>query len=203
MITGFKYFPDYLNREEQKELLEELRAKIQQNPLFLPTMPGTGKPLSVKMTSFGPLGWVTDKNNGYRYQENHPVTGKPWLPIPDKLLALWHDLTGYPEDPECCLLNYYHDEKSKMGLHQDKDEDEMAAPVFSLSLGDTAIFRLGGVTRKGPTNFTKLASGDIVILAGAARHAYHGVDRILHGSSKLLKNGGRINLTLRRVTTPS
>ena len=200
MITGFKYFPEFLNRNEQKDLLEELRVKIQTNPLFLPTMPGTGKPFSVKMTSFGPLGWVSDNKTGYRYQALHPITGKPWLPIPDKLLSLWNDLANYPAPPECCLLNYYHNEKSKMGLHRDQDEEEMQAPVFSLSLGDTAIFRLGGLTRKGPTDFTKLSSGDIVILTGEARHAYHGVDRILHGSSQLLKNGGRINLTIRRVT---
>ncbi|MEH6629495.1 MAG: alpha-ketoglutarate-dependent dioxygenase AlkB [Halopseudomonas aestusnigri] len=201
MISGFKYLPEYLSRDEQKVLLEELRTKIQQNPLFKPQMPDTGKPFSVKMTNFGSLGWVSDKDQGYRYQSTHPSTGNPWLPIPDTLLKLWNEITDYPAEPECCLLNYYHHEKSKMGLHRDEDEDEMVAPVFSLSLGDTAVFRLGGLSRKGPSNFIKLASGDIVILGGEARKAYHGVDRILHGSSQLLKNGGRINLTMRRVTT--
>ncbi len=201
MITGFKYLPEYLSRDEQETLLEDLRAKIQQNPLFNPRMPGTGKPFSVKMTNFGPLGWVSDKEQGYRYQPTHPATGEPWLPIPETLLKLWEKITEYPAPPECCLLNYYHHEKAKMGLHRDEDEEEILAPVFSLSLGDTAIFRVGGLTRKGPSNFIKLGSGDIVILGGEARKAYHGVDRILHGSSKLLKHGGRINLTLRRVTT--
>ncbi|WP_419902961.1 alpha-ketoglutarate-dependent dioxygenase AlkB family protein [Kiloniella sp.] len=202
MISGFKYLPEYLDRDEQEALLDELRVNIQKSPLFNPQMPGTGKPFSVKMTNFGSLGWVSDKDQGYRYQSIHPITGNPWLPIPETLLKLWEKITGYPVLPECCLLNYYHNEKSKMGLHRDEDEEEMLAPVLSLSLGDTAVFRLGGLTRKGPSNFIKLASGDIVVLGGEARKAYHGVDRILHGSSQLLKHGGRINLTMRRVTTP-
>ena len=89
-----------------------------------------------------------------------------------------------------------------MGLHQDRDEQDFDAPVLSLSLGDTAIFRVGGTSRGGKTVSLKLASGDALLFGGEARLAYHGIDRILAGSSGLLPQGGRINLTLRRVTKP-
>ena len=90
-----------------------------------------------------------------------------------------------------------------MGLHQDRDEEDFAAPVLSLSLGDSCLFRVGGAKRDDPTQSFRLASGDALVLGGAARLAYHGVDRILPGTSTLLREGGRINLTLRRVTLPA
>lgn len=157
--------------------------------------------MSVRMTNCGKLGWVTDKERGYRYQATHPETGKPWPPIPAMLLALWHDVAAYPAPPEACLVNYYAG-NAKMGLHQDKDEEDFAAPVLSVSLGDTAIFRVGGRSRKDPTQKLELMSGDVVVLGGADRLAYHGIDRILDGTSELLREGGRFNLTLRRVTKP-
>ena len=90
-----------------------------------------------------------------------------------------------------------------MGLHQDKDEEEFAAPVVSVSLGDTGIFRLGGRTRKGPSQVYELKSGDVFVLARDERLSYHGIDRIVPGSSDFLAEGGRFNLTLRRVTRPA
>jgi alkylated DNA repair protein (DNA oxidative demethylase) len=89
-----------------------------------------------------------------------------------------------------------------MGLHRDEDEEDLAAPVLSISLGDTAVFRIGGPERGGKTETLKLSSGDVLVMGGAARLCYHGIDRVLTGTSSLLKDGGRINLTLRRVTTP-
>ena len=86
-----------------------------------------------------------------------------------------------------------------MSLHQDRDETDFSAPVLSISLGDTAVFRLGGTKRSDPTRSLKLASGDVCRLAGPARLAYHGIDRVLAGSSRLIPGGGRINLTLRRA----
>jgi alkylated DNA repair protein (DNA oxidative demethylase) len=153
------------------------------------------------MTNCGPLGWVTDKERGYRYQATHPVTGKPWPAMPLLLLDLWHDIAGYPPPPEACLVNYYAGD-AKMGLHQDRDEEDFAAPVLSVSLGDSAVFRVGGQSRKGPTQTFELKSGDVFLLAGGDRLAFHGIDRILPGSSDLLAEGGRFNLTLRRVTKP-
>ena len=163
-------------------------------------MPKSGKPLSVRMSNCGPLGWVTDEA-GYRYQPTHPETGTPWPPIPDVLLVAWRELSGYPAAPEACLINHY-DATARMGLHQDRDEQDLAAPVVSLSLGDTCVFRLGGTRRADPTRSLRLASGDALVLAGEARLAFHGVDRILPGTSTLIPEGGRINLTLRRVTIP-
>jgi DNA oxidative demethylase len=195
------FFPRRLERRAQVELLAAIREVIAEAPLFTPAMPRSGNPMSVRMTNCGPLGWVTDKEGGYRYQATHPRTGKPWPPMPQALLDLWHDLADYPAPPEACLVNYYAG-SAKMGLHQDKDEEDFAAPVLSVSLGDTGLFRVGGRSRKDATKTYELRSGDVVVLGGADRLAYHGLDRILAGTSDLIPEGGRFNLTLRRVTTP-
>ncbi|TCR90263.1 alpha-ketoglutarate-dependent dioxygenase AlkB [Rhizobium sp. BK376] len=197
--NGVRYIPDYLDRARQETLVEAIRAIVAEAPLFVPVMPGTGKPMSVRMTNCGPLGWVTDKERGYRYQPIHPVTGKPWPAIPADLLQLWTDIAGYEKPPEACLVNFYADD-ARMGLHQDKDEKDLGAPVLSISLGNTCLFRVGGNNRSDRTLSFKLSSGDIVVLGGEGRLCFHGVDRIYPATSTLLKNGGRINLTLRRVT---
>ena len=196
------FFPQALAREGQTALLAAISEVIAEAPLFTPTMPRSGKPMSVRMTNCGPLGWVTDKERGYRYQATHPQTGKPWPPIPAALFELWRELARYRAPPEACLVNYYAG-KAKMGLHQDKDEEDFAAPVLSVSLGDTGIFRLGGRSRKDPTRAFELKSGDVVVLGDTDRLAFHGIDRILTGSSDLVPEGGRFNLTLRRVTKPA
>ena len=193
------YFPQWLDRAAQNALLAALRRVIAEAPLFTPTMPRSGNPMSVRMTNCGPLGWVTDKERGYRYQATHPGTGKPWPPIPPLLLDLWDGVADYPSPPQACLVNYYTG-SAKMGLHQDKDEEDFSAPVLSVSLGDTGLFRVGGRSRKDPTRTIELKSGDVVVLGGEDRLAYHGIDRILGGTSDLLAEGGRFNLTLRRVT---
>jgi DNA oxidative demethylase len=200
--VALRYLPERFDESAQMELLAALRAVISEAPLFTPTMPGSGRPMSVRMTNCGPLGWVTDKEGGYRYQASHPVTGKRWPAIPPLLLDLWSEVAAYRAPPEACLVNYYAG-AAKMGLHQDRDEDDFGAPVLSVSLGDTAVFRVGGRTRKDPTHKFELRSGDVVVLAGEDRLAYHGVDRILPGTSDLLEEGGRFNLTLRRVRKPA
>jgi alkylated DNA repair protein (DNA oxidative demethylase) len=200
LTNGIRHLPDFLDRPTQENLVELIRQVVVDAPLYVPAMPGTGKPMSVRMTNCGALGWVTDKERGYRYQPTHPATGKPWPPIPTILLDLWRELCDYPQEPEACLVNFYSDE-AKMGLHQDKDENEFLAPVLSISLGNTCLFRVGGLNRNDPTGSFKLSSGDIVILGGEGRLAFHGVDRIYPATSTLLKNGGRINLTLRRVNS--
>jgi DNA oxidative demethylase len=196
-----QHFRQALDRNAQVALLAALRNVIAEAPLFTPTMPRSGNPMSVRMTNCGPLGWVTDKERGYRYQATHPVTRKPWPPMPQMLLALWDEMTSYAGSPEACLVNYYAG-AAKMGLHQDRDEEDFAAPVLSVSLGDSGIFRVGGRSRKDPTRTFELKSGDVIILGGEDRLAYHGIDRILCGTSDLLAEGGRFNLTLRRVTKP-
>ena len=198
---GVRHVPAFLGAEEQGALLDDIRAIVARAPLFVPAMPRTGKEMSVRMTNCGALGWVTDQARGYRYQATHPVTGDPWPPIPDRLLALWDSVSGYPHPPEACLVNFY-DAGAKMGLHQDRDEQEFGAPVVSLSLGDACLFRVGGPRRQDKTVSFRLESGDLIVLGGEGRLAFHGVDRIYADTSPLLKNGGRINLTLRRVTRP-
>ncbi|WP_040584772.1 alpha-ketoglutarate-dependent dioxygenase AlkB family protein [Allomesorhizobium alhagi] len=200
--NGVRHIPGHLDHAAQEALVEDIREIVQAAPLYSPVMPRTGKEMSVRMTNCGPLGWVTDKERGYRYQPTHPVTGEPWPPIPDALLRLWQEVAGYPPPPEACLVNFYTD-AAKMGLHQDRDELDLAAPVLSVSLGDDCLFRVGQTSRDGQTKSFRLRSGDLVVLGGEGRLAFHGVDRIYPATSTLLKNGGRINLTLRRVTRPA
>jgi alkylated DNA repair protein (DNA oxidative demethylase) len=197
MVQGLDLRPGYLDRAAQETLLAAVREAIRHAPLFTPTMPRTGKPFSVRMTNCGPLGWVSDAG-GYRYQPTHPDTGRPWPPMPDLALRAWRDLAGYAPLPQACLINVYAP-TARMGLHQDRDEQDFSAPVLSLSLGDTCLFRIGGTGRGDPTRSFRLASGDALVLGGQTRLAFHGVDRIMPGTSTLLPEGGRINLTLRRV----
>lgn len=197
--NGVSHRPDYLDRLRQQALVDIVRSIVADAPLFVPVMPGTGKPMSVRMTNCGPLGWVTDKERRYRYQPTHPVTGKPWPDMPVELIEIWNDVSGYDKPPQACLVNFYSDE-ARMGLHQDKDEQDLAAPVVSISLGNSCLFRVGGLARDDRTLSFKLSSGDVVILGAEGRLCFHGVDRIYPSTSTLLKNGGRINLTLRRVT---
>ncbi|XHC00109.1 alpha-ketoglutarate-dependent dioxygenase AlkB [Nitratireductor sp. ac15] len=199
LTEGVIHLPEYLDRSAQEALLGEIRAVVREAPLFVPAMPRTGKEMSVRMTNCGVLGWVTDKERGYRYQETHPVTGKPWPAIPARLLALWNEVAEFPAPPEACLVNHYT-EGAKMGLHQDRDEEAFAAPVISVSLGDACLFRVSGTKRSDKTLSVRLQSGDVVVLGGAGRLAFHGVDRIYPGTSTLFSAPGRINLTLRRVT---
>ncbi|MBY5408835.1 alpha-ketoglutarate-dependent dioxygenase AlkB [Rhizobium leguminosarum] len=198
LLSGIRHLPGYLDRARQEALVEVIRTVVAEAPLYVPAMPGTGKPMSVRMTNCGPLGWVTDKERGYRYQPTHPATGRPWPDMPQQLLDIWNDVSGYDEPPEACLVNFYSDE-ARMGLHQDKDEQDLKAPVVSISLGNSCIFRVGGLSRNDRTLSFKLSSGDLVVLGGAGRLCFHGVDHIHPATSTLLKNGGRINLTLRRV----
>jgi alkylated DNA repair protein (DNA oxidative demethylase) len=195
---GIRHIPGYLDRDRQEALVEAIRAVVAEAPLYTPAMPRTGKEMSVRMSNCGSLGWVTDRERGYRYQATHPVTGKPWPPMPPMLLEIWNELSGCPLEPEACLVNYYAPD-ARMGLHQDKDEHELSAPVLSISLGDACLFRVGGLRREDRTMSFRLESGDVVLIGGESRLAYHGVDRIYPGTSALLKREGRINLTLRRV----
>ena len=200
MQPGLRCFPGRLETDAQRQLVENLRGAVADAPLFTPIMPRTGRPFTVRMTNLGALGWVSDRA-GYRYQPTHPETGRPWPAIPEALLELWREVSGYSHGPEACLVNFYNG-GAKMGLHRDEDEEDFSAPVLSVSLGDTAVFRIGGPERGGKTETLKLASGDVLVMGGTSRLCYHGIDRVIVGTSTLLKDGGRINLTLRRVTKP-
>lgn len=193
-MRGFLLHRGLLDPAAQAALVAEIRRVAADAPLVHPETRG-GQKMSVRMTSAGRLGWVSDRR-GYRYAPLHPLTGRPWPPIPAALLALWRQVTGLDRDPDSCLINFYG-EGARMGLHQDRDEGDFRWPVVSVSLGDDALFRMGGEARGGATASVWLASGDVVVMGGAARLAHHGVDRIRFGSSALLPQGGRINLTLR------
>ncbi len=173
----------------------DIRRVAEAAPFFAPLTPW-GKPMSVRMTSAGRYGWYTDAK-GYRYIDRHPA-GPLWPPIPASILAVWHALVSTEREPDCCLVNHYT-ANARMGQHRDADEADFSWPVLSISLGDPALFRMGGASRKDPTVSLELQSGDVVIFGGPARLAYHGIDRIRFGGSTLLPDGGRINLTLRVV----
>ncbi|WP_424832172.1 alpha-ketoglutarate-dependent dioxygenase AlkB family protein [Ruegeria sp.] len=193
LLRGFDIRKGHLNLARQTALVDVLRPILKSAPLFRPTT-STGKQMSVRMTSAGALGWVSDKS-GYRYQAQHPK-GMEWPDIPQDILTVWQDVTGVEKLPDCCLINYYG-EGTRMGMHQDKDEADFSWPVVSISLGDDALFRIGNTTRGGKTESVWLNSGDVVVMGGPARLTYHGIDRIRFNSSRLLPKGGRINLTLR------
>lgn len=192
---GFRFYPAYMHPDVQESLVAAVFAAAKAAPFYRPRTP-SGQAMSVMMTNFGPLGWVTD-DTGYRYEPRHPLTGLAWPPIPAALLQMWGELTDCGAAPDACLVNLYGP-TSRMGLHQDRDERDFSYPVVSVSLGDEAVFRIG-MARRGPTVSMRLKSGDVCMMAGPARLAFHGVDRILPGRSTLIPGGGRLNLTLRRA----
>lgn len=194
---GLRLYKTALDRAAQQALLAEIDAILRAAPLFRPVMPRSGKAFSARMSNCGALGWVSDVC-GYRYQATHPETGAAWPPIPDSVLRLWRELAGFARDPDACLINFY-DARARMGLHQDRDEQDFAAPILSVSLGCSCRFRFGGETRGGPTQSLVLESGDVLVFGGPSRKMFHGVDRILPATSTLLNPPGRINLTLRRA----
>jgi alkylated DNA repair protein (DNA oxidative demethylase) len=196
VLRGVLIWRSLLSRPAQDAMVADLRAVVAAAPLFSPLTP-SGRPMSVRMTSAGSCGWVSDRG-GYRYAPRHP-TGAAWPPIPASVLAVWRQVTGLARLPDCCLVNFYRD-AARMGLHQDRDEADFTWPVVSVSLGDDALFRIGNLARGGSTQSVRLRSGDVLVMGGAARLVHHGIDRTYPGTSTLLPGGGRINLTLRVVT---
>lgn len=208
LAPGLIHHPGFLDAATRGRLAAEIAAILDAAPPVTPRMPRTGKPFSVRMSNAGPLGWVSDVR-GYRYQPTHPETGRPWPPLPPTARAAWAALAAYPAAPEACLINLYAP-GTRMGLHQDRDEADLAAPVLSLSLGAAALFRYGGLRRSDPTRSVRLQSGDALVIGGAARLIFHGIDRLYPTDYLLAEDdgltflppGGRCNLTLRRVTAP-
>lgn len=195
-LRGFKIYKEFLSPDVQRGLVQALRPMLKAAPLFSPVIP-SGAEMSVRMTSAGQFGWFSDLS-GYRYIDRHPSGGE-WPDIPDCILEIWRKLGSVDRLPDCCPFNYYG-EGARMGAHQDKDEMDFSYPVVSISLGDDGLLRVGGSTRREKTESVWLSSGDVVVMGGHARLAYHSIDRMRFKSSRLLPKGGRINLTLRVVT---
>ena len=126
IAPGVDHFPGFLDRAAQEALRDQVLAILAEAPLFRPRMPRTGKPFSVEMSNCGPLGWVSDEA-GYRYQPTHPETGRPWPPMPPKLLEAFAAIAPGAPPPEACLVNVY-DAGARMGLHQDRDERGFLRP---------------------------------------------------------------------------
>jgi len=156
--------------------------------------------MSVAMTNCGRAGWVTDRK-GYRYTPDDPVTGRRWPPIPPlfrRLAADAADAAGYPGfAPDACLMNLY-EPGTRLSLHRDENERDMAAPIVSVSLGLPAIFLFGGHQRRDHARRIALESGDVVVWGGPLRLSYHGIAPLAEGEHPLTGRR-RINLTLRKA----
>jgi DNA oxidative demethylase len=200
---GMALFRNAIPHEAQARILDAIQAVMHEAPVFRPLMP-TGAQMVNSLTNCGEWGWCSDRR-GYRYERQHPETGKPWPAIPDTL----HELAvsaaaraGYAFEPDACLVNVY-DANGKLGSHCDSDEADFSQPIVSLSFGNHADFFFGGLERGGRTTTLTLESGDILVFGGASRLRYHGVRRIRKGTSAIthavLPADGRINLTLRRA----
>jgi alkylated DNA repair protein (DNA oxidative demethylase) len=147
-FNGFRLISGAIDAAAQKALVEAVLAAAKAAPFYRPLTP-SGKAMSVEQTSLGAHGWITDAR-GYRYEAAHPLTGQAWPPMPETLLALWARHAGDAAPPDSCLVNLYR-AGAKMGMHTDSDEQDLTAPVLSVSLGDTAVFRLGGAARGDPS----------------------------------------------------
>jgi len=202
--TGTSLFRGRLAPAEQRAILDDVAAIIAEAPLFRPQMP-TGPFMINSLTNCGLLGWFSDKR-GYRYEPTHPETRKPWPPIPKAVLDCAQSLVREAHlgsfEPDACLVNVYA-ANGRLSLHRDYDEADFRWPIVSFSFGNDADFVLGGMKRAGKTQSLTLHSGDVMILGGESRLRYHGVKRIRPGTSpimhRVLPEGGRINLTLRRA----
>jgi DNA oxidative demethylase len=180
-------------------LVEEVSRIAQVAPFRHLVTPG-GYTMSVAMTNCGRVGWVSDRK-GYRYDPVDPDTGKRWPTIPKALLDLAvraaeeAGFAGY--DPDACLINRYA-AGAKLGLHQDRDENDAWAPIVSVSLGLPAVFLWGGKKRGDAVRRLRVESGDVAVWGGPARFIYHGVAPLKAGEH-LLTGMVRINLTFRKV----
>lgn len=183
---------------EADRLLHEIDKVIAKSPLRRVVTP-MGKPMSVEMTNCGEVGWVSDRS-GYRYERIDPLTGYAWPNMPELFSDIARtsaDRAGYTSfRPDACLINRYSP-GSKMGLHQDRDEQDFSQPIVSVSLGLPITFNLGGDSRNDPTIKVKLQHGDVVVFGGESRLAFHGVGTLRRGQHEMTGNS-RFNLTLRQ-----
>jgi DNA oxidative demethylase len=188
-----------LGRADDVQILQALESVIAQAPLRHLQTPG-GYTMSIQTTRCGSMGWVSEPG-GYRYAASNPRTQQPWPAMPLCLMDFAVRAAteaGYPDFvPDSCMINQYLP-GTKLGLHQDRDERDLRAPVVSLSLGLPATFLFGGLERTGKTQRYRLAHGDVVVWGGPARLAFHGVLPVAEGDHALLGRR-RVNVTFRKV----
>lgn len=198
--------PEFLTPAEQRQVVDLVTAV---EPGFYVPKTRFGVPLNLRMNCLG-LHWSA---RDYRYHSvRKDVDGLPPAPIPAELQAMAMRAvvdTGYlPEADvrpfDVCVVNFYPEATGKLGDHVDNSEskDALASgyPVVSLSVGASCVFRIGGLARTDPYETHTLASGDLVVFGRSKRLAYHGVRKILVGTSPDglgLPEPGRINLTFR------
>jgi alkylated DNA repair protein (DNA oxidative demethylase) len=180
--------------------LVDQAARVAETAPFRHLVTPGGFTMSVAMTNCGRVGWVSDRT-GYRYDPHDPDTGAPWPAMPAPFLDLAARAAaegGFAHyDPDACLINRYT-AGSKLGLHQDRDENDAWSPIVSVSLGLPAVFLWGGKRRGEPVRRLRLESGDVVVWGGPARFVYHGVAPLKDGQHALT-GAARINLTFRKV----
>lgn len=194
----------YFTVAQQQALVELTRNIASINGgMTIPVMP-SGHKFNCSQTSCGLVGWISDRD-GYRYSRINPVNKEPFAAMPAELIDIAQELAKQVNEPDyrpdTCLINFYPaSSRSKLGLHQDNTERNLKPCIISISLGDDCIFSIGSNrSRKDPLTEILLRSGDVVILHGDSRLAYHSVKQIIPNSSNLLKNNGRLNLTIRQV----
>ncbi len=204
-VNGFLLLRRFFDRAAQGRLVEACREVARRAPFITPVM-ADGKPFRVEMTNAGEWGWLSDRS-GYRYARGHPVTGDPWPAPPpalaaavaDAVAAALGDHAAAAFHPQCYLINRYSPGRGRLGLHRDQDERDRAQPIITLSLGVDAVFLAGGARRKDPVRRVPLQSGDVVVMSGRTRMAYHGIDRLLPTFSPVTGDGSRLSVTVRRV----
>jgi len=184
---------------EAGEIMEAVQAIAAAAPFRHMVTPG-GYRMSVAMTSCGRVGWVTDRR-GYRYAALDPETGRAWPPMPPAFFDLAGRAAsagGFPGfKPDSCLINRY-EPGARLSLHQDKDEQDLDAPVVSVSLGLPATFLFGGAERRDRPRRVRMESGDVAVWGGPVRLAFHGIDTVADGEHPLTGRC-RINLTFRKA----
>lgn len=186
---------------EQEKLIVDQIEKISQQAPFRNMTTRSGFEMSVAMTNCGQAGWVSDRK-GYRYETHDPKSGLLWPAMPELFQQLANQAAakaGFPDfQPDVCLINRYSP-GTKLSLHQDKDEKSFEFPIVSVSLGLSARFLFGGITRTEKPKRYELFSGDVVVWGAESRLAFHGVEPLADGKHPLT-GGCRLNLTFRRAT---
>ncbi|WP_323031166.1 DNA oxidative demethylase AlkB [Brachymonas denitrificans] len=191
-------FPGFALSQAER-LLQDIASIHALAPPRCMQVPG-GKHMSVGISNAGVAGWTSD-TRGYRYSTLDPSSGKPWPTLPDNWLALAQDaarMAGFLHyHPDVCLINEYQ-AGARMGLHRDRDEQDLQAPIVSVSLGMSATFQFGGLRRSDPVRRVPLHHGDVVVWGGVDRLRYHGVLTV-RGEPHALSGARRLNLTFRKA----